>query len=66
MLPQAKPVTVTVYDITGEEIDILVDEFQAAGKHSIIYNSSILSSGIYLYKIQAGNFTRVKKMIVLK
>jgi photosystem II stability/assembly factor-like uncharacterized protein len=55
-----------VYDITGKEILTLVDEFRSAGKHEINFDASLLSSGVYLYKLIAGNYSETKKMIVLK
>jgi|WetSurMetagenome_2_1015567.scaffolds.fasta_scaffold86418_1 aminopeptidase N len=58
-------VKVTVYDVLGKTVAILVNGKQTAGKHIINFNSHNLSSGIYFYKIEAGNFTDVKKMILV-
>ncbi len=55
-----------IYDILGREIATLVNEKQAAGNYSVRFNAANLSSGIYLYKLEAGNFRSVKKMIILK
>lgn len=58
--------TLTVYDLLGREVATLVDEFKPAGKHEISFDGSKLSSGVYLYKLTAGGFTSVKKLILLK
>ena len=59
-------VQLKVYDILGREVATLVNEKQTPGNYSVQFNASKLSSGIYLYKLEAGNFRSVKKMIVLK
>ena len=50
----------------GSEIATLVNEQKAAGKYEVNFDASSLSSGVYIYKIQAGNFVSSKKMILLK
>ena len=63
-------VTLKVYDILGNEVATLVDEFKEAGNYEVDFNpgSSIknLVSGVYFYKLQAGSFVETKKMIYLK
>jgi uncharacterized delta-60 repeat protein len=64
-------VKLKVYDLTGREVAILVNEVKQAGIHSVTFNGSNLSSGVYFYKIevrngQAGNFTEIKKMTLIK
>jgi photosystem II stability/assembly factor-like uncharacterized protein len=65
-LPKAGNVNLVVYDILGREVAVLVNEFTTAGNHTIDFNASGLSSGVYLYKIQSGNFTATKKMVLVK
>lgn len=73
-LPTESDVTVTVYNILGEEVVKLFDGIQSAGFHEINFNATGLSSGIYIYKISAGNslsdsergFTQIKKMLLMK
>ncbi|MFZ2324732.1 MAG: T9SS type A sorting domain-containing protein [Ignavibacteriaceae bacterium] len=65
-LPQDGLVTLKIYDILGSEIATLVNEEKPAGKYEVNFNASQLASGIYIYKIQAGNFISSKKMILLK
>jgi hypothetical protein len=65
-LPKASDVTVKVYDILGGEVKTLVSEFKSAGNYNINFDASGLASGVYYYKIQAGDFTEVKKLTLLK
>ncbi len=73
-LPKESNVSLTVYNILGEEVARLFDGIQSAGFHEINFNATNLSSGIYIYKIYAGNpssgsgrgFTQIKKMLLMK
>ena len=58
--------TLKVYDVLGNEVATLVDEFREAGFYEYNFRASHLSSGIYLYKLKAGNFLEVKKMLLMK
>jgi len=68
--PVSSFITLKVYDVLGNEVATLVDEYKPAGKYEVEFNpsSSIknLASGIYFYRIQAGSFAQTKKMMVLK
>jgi hypothetical protein len=64
-VPEDAFVIIKVYDILGKEVRTLVNE-KTAGYHSVNFNGSNLSSGIYFYSIAAGNFCQVKKMILAK
>jgi|WetSurMetagenome_2_1015567.scaffolds.fasta_scaffold67667_2 photosystem II stability/assembly factor-like uncharacterized protein len=59
-------VTLKIYDILGKEIAILVDEKLKSGKYEVTFDGSRLSSGIYFYKLVAGNFSETKKMLMIK
>jgi hypothetical protein len=59
-------VRLTVYDLLGKEIAVLVDGEFSSGEHSAIFNAKNLSSGVYLYRIQAGNFVATKRMMLVK
>jgi hypothetical protein len=59
-------VSLKIYDILGNEVSTLVKEVKPAGIYSVNFNSGSLSSGIYFYKLKAGNFTETKKMMLLK
>ena len=65
-LPINSAVTLKIYDILGNEIKVLVNEFKSAGMHNVEFDAGGLSSGVYIYRIQAGPFDQNKKMIVLK
>ena len=65
-LKSAGVISVKVYDQLGREVKTLVNEYMLAGEHQVQFNGSNLSSGIYFYKIQAGEFSGVKKMLLLK
>lgn len=58
--------TLIIYDVLGNEVSTLVDEFRQAGKYEINFDASKLSSGIYFYKLSAGKFIETKKMILIK
>jgi hypothetical protein len=59
-------VTLKVYNILGREVATLVNEEKPAGNYSIVFDAGKLSSGIYFYRLQTGNFVATKKMILLK
>jgi hypothetical protein len=61
-------VTLKIYDLLGREVRTLVNEPQAAGNHSVQFaiGNMHLASGVYLYRIQAGEFVQTKKMLILK
>jgi hypothetical protein len=70
-LPEDGLVNVTIYDMMGRQVSTLVSSQQAAGYKSIQWNATNdfgkpISAGVYLYKIQAGEFVQTKKMVLLK
>lgn len=77
-LPKAGHVTLIVYDVLGKEVATLVDEYQQAGRHNSKFlasqdasrsgsiSNSGLSSGVYFYRLTSGNYSKSKKMILLK
>ena len=65
-IPTTEWVTLKVYDITGMEIQTLMNEQQSVGSYEIEFDASQLPSGIYFYRIRAGNFSDVKKFILIK
>ncbi|MDI6766091.1 MAG: T9SS type A sorting domain-containing protein [Bacteroidota bacterium] len=65
-LPEDAYVVLKVYDVLGREVITLVDEYQDAGYKSIVLNAAELPSGVYFYRLQAGSFTDVKKMLLAK
>ncbi|MCP4581435.1 MAG: T9SS type A sorting domain-containing protein [candidate division Zixibacteria bacterium] len=65
-LPTSSDVTIDIYDLLGRKITTLVDKKQQAGSHQAVWNGEGISSGIYFYKIQAGDFVETKKMLLVK
>ena len=65
-LRDAGKVKLTVYNIMGEEVAVLVDNTQSAGYHTVNFEGSNLPSGIYFYRLKAGDFSDIKKMIIVK
>ena len=58
--------TLKVYDVLGNEVATLVDEYKPAGSYEVEFDGSKLSSGVYFYKMQAGDYISVRKMILLR
>ncbi|MBE0538889.1 MAG: T9SS type A sorting domain-containing protein [Ignavibacterium sp.] len=65
-IPQAGQTKISVYDMLGTEVEILVNQYLEAGLHQTQFNAKNLASGIYIYRIESGNFTQAKRMILLK
>jgi len=65
-IPKDGKVDIKVFDALGREVKTLVNENKTAGKYSIEFDASHLASGIYFYSIHAGEYSAVKKMILLK
>ena len=65
-LPSPCRVNIEIYDILGRRVMTLVDEEQVAGSHQAIWNASDKASGIYFYRIQAGEFVETKKMLLVR
>jgi tetratricopeptide (TPR) repeat protein len=65
-LPVDGLVSLEIFDILGRRITTLVNEQRTAGSYEQIYNASSLASGVYVYKLQSGDFISSKKMILLK
>lgn len=65
-LPADLQVELSVFNVLGEKVATLVNTFQKAGNYEIVFDASKLSSGVYLYRIDAGRYSSVKKMILTK
>lgn len=65
-LPVSSNVTLTIYDLLGREVTTLVDEYRPAGSYEVEFSAKGLSSGVYLYKLTAGEFSQIRKMLLLK
>ena len=65
-IPNSSLVTLKIYDILGKEIATLVNESKQAGSYNVQFDASNISSGVYFYSIQAGDFFESRKMILMK
>jgi hypothetical protein len=65
-LPRSGFVTLRIYNILGEEVETLVSEKLNAGEYKYNWDAGVLASGVYLYRIQAGDYVESKKMILLR
>jgi len=65
-LPTESIVTLKVYNLLGQEIRTLVNGDLHAGVHIVSFDASNLSSGIYVYRLQAGEFSQVRRMMLIK
>ncbi len=65
-LPMNSHVTLKVYDVLGRLVRTLVNDNQVMGSHEVTFDGSGLPSGVYFYRLQAGGFSRTRKLVVLK
>lgn len=65
-IPKGNFVRLTIFDITGREVDVPLSEYLAAGYYEVTFDAGNLASGAYFYKLEAGSFTDKKKMIIVK
>jgi len=65
-LSEPQFITLKIYDLLGREVQTLVDEQKQAGTHQAIWNAENAVSGMYFYKISAGDYTETRKMVLLK
>jgi hypothetical protein len=65
-IPQSSLVEIKVYDVLGKEITTLVDEFKTEGIYEAQFTTNNLPSGVYIYRMNAGNFSETKKMILVR
>ncbi|MCC6866090.1 MAG: T9SS type A sorting domain-containing protein [Ignavibacteria bacterium] len=66
-LPKDAQVTIKIYDLLGREVANLVkNEMKKSGTHHVKWNAGNLASGVYFYRIEAGNFVQSKKMVLVK
>jgi len=65
-LPRDSRVLLKVYNVLGREVKTLIDDVQVAGFKSVSFDATLLSSGVYFYRLEAGRFSDTKKMLVVK
>jgi len=65
-LPNASDVKLEVYNVMGQRVTTLADRFMEAGEHTVQWDAGSFSSGVYFYRLEAGEFVETKKMVLLK
>lgn len=65
-IPIGSNVKITISDLLGREVFVLINEYMPAGTHSVNFNADNLSSGVYFYKLESGEFIDSKKMLLIK
>jgi hypothetical protein len=65
-LPQQGKVSLVVYDVIGRRVAMLVNQEQMAGRHKVLFDGRQLASGLYLYRMEVGDFVKVGKMMLVK
>lgn len=65
-LPSAQEVRLTVFDLMGRQVAVLVDGWREAGSHEVTFDGSHLASGVYIYRLRAGEFEATGKMVLMK
>jgi len=70
-LPRAGHVTLVIYNLTGQVIRTLVDEERVAGRYAVTWDGKneqgqVVASGVYVYRLTSGDFTAIKKMVLMK
>lgn len=65
-LPTAGRVTLKVFDVLGKEVVTLVDEIEEAGYKSVVFDAARISTGVYFYRLQVGNYVETRKLMILK
>jgi cyclomaltodextrinase / maltogenic alpha-amylase / neopullulanase len=65
-IPSEEKVSIKVYDILGREVKTLINEVRSAGIHEIEFDASSLASGVYFYQIITGNYSDIKKIVLMK
>jgi len=65
-VPSSEKVTLKVYDTLGRKVAVLVDGFKMAGRYSVTFDATKLSSGVYFYSLTVGTFSKTRKMLLVK
>ena len=65
-IPKTAKVKLSIFNIRGQLVKTLVNKNQMQGSYSIVWDANGLSSGIYFYKINAGDYTEIKKCLIVK
>jgi hypothetical protein len=65
-IPKSSFVSLIIFDVLGREVSTLVNQAQNNGTYTVSFNAAAFSTGVYVYKLEAGDFTSIKKMLLIK
>ena len=65
-VPNQSHVRITIYDVLGRQVQVLVNEELSAGRHTVDFDATRLASGVYIYRMEAGSFIQTRKMMLVK
>ena len=65
-MPKTSNVTLKIYDVIGRQVAPLIDDEYQPGQYKVVFEAGKLATGLYIYRIQAGNFHDTKKLMLLK
>ncbi len=65
-IPEQSQVQLIIYDAVGKEVAVLVDKLKSSGTYDVTFDASHLSSGVYLYQLQAGDYVKTKRLVLVK
>lgn len=65
-LPQDSHVRIVIFNLLGQNIETLVDQNKTAGIHQVVWNANDVPTGVYFYRLEAGDFTQTRKMLLAK
>jgi hypothetical protein len=65
-IPQKSYVKLAIYDLLGQEVDVIINETREAGRYSVKWSPNDLPSGVYIYQLTSGDFEKTMKMVLLK
>lgn len=65
-LPESQDVRLTIYDLLGRQVQVLLDEYKQAGAHTVTFDATGHASGVYFYRLRAGDRVETKRMVLLR
>ena len=65
-IPEAGNVTVDIFNVAGQRVDTVASDFMSSGSHTVTWDASGFSAGVYFYSVKTSNFTKTMKMTLLK
>ena len=66
VIPEAGNVTIDIFNVAGQKVDTVASKFMNAGNHSVVFDATGYSAGVYFYTVRSGDFSKTMKMTLLK